>query len=70
MPTALELEQRRLPHPREVLLSNKRLNWRRKKRELCLEAAACERLFTEQVSSVAKRDQLAAALDFVRRGMS
>jgi DNA invertase Pin-like site-specific DNA recombinase len=33
-----------------------------------LTAAGCERLFTEQVSSVAKRGQLAAALDFVRDG--
>ena len=33
-----------------------------------LKATGCERLFTEQVSSVAKRDQLAAALDFVRDG--
>jgi DNA invertase Pin-like site-specific DNA recombinase len=33
-----------------------------------LKTAGCERLFAEQVSSVAKRDQLAAALDFVRDG--
>ena len=35
-----------------------------------LEAAGCEKIFTEQVSSVdvAARDQLAAALDFVREG--
>jgi DNA invertase Pin-like site-specific DNA recombinase len=31
-----------------------------------LSAAGCERLFTEQVSSVGQRVQLAAALDFVR----
>ena len=33
-----------------------------------LRAAGCERIFAERVSSVAKRDQLAAALDFVREG--
>jgi DNA invertase Pin-like site-specific DNA recombinase len=33
-----------------------------------LRAAGCEKLFMEQVSSVAKRDQLEAALDFVRTG--
>jgi DNA invertase Pin-like site-specific DNA recombinase len=33
-----------------------------------LQAAGCERLFLEQVSSVAKRQQLDAALDFVREG--
>jgi DNA invertase Pin-like site-specific DNA recombinase len=33
-----------------------------------LKAGGCERLFTEHVSSVAKRDQLAAVLDFVRDG--
>jgi DNA invertase Pin-like site-specific DNA recombinase len=33
-----------------------------------LQAAGCERLFLEQVSSVAKRQQLEAALDFVREG--
>ena len=33
-----------------------------------LNAAGCERLFTEQVSSVAQREQLEAALDFVREG--
>lgn len=31
-----------------------------------LGAAGCQKLFAEQVSSVATRDQLAAALDFVR----
>jgi len=31
-----------------------------------LSATGCTRLFTERVSSVAQRDQLAAALDFVR----
>ena len=33
-----------------------------------LKHAGCERLFSEQVSSVAQRLQLAAALDFVRDG--
>jgi DNA invertase Pin-like site-specific DNA recombinase len=33
-----------------------------------LRAAGCERLFSEQVSSVAHRPQLEAALDFVREG--
>jgi len=33
-----------------------------------LKTAGCERVFAERVSSVAKRDQLAAALDFVREG--
>jgi DNA invertase Pin-like site-specific DNA recombinase len=33
-----------------------------------LKRAGCERLFREQVSSVAQRLQLAAALDFVREG--
>lgn len=33
-----------------------------------LGAAGCERTFSEQVSSVAQRDQLAAALDFARDG--
>lgn len=33
-----------------------------------LKAAGCERLFTEQVSSIAQRAQLEAALDFVREG--
>src|SRR3954447_20908165 len=33
-----------------------------------LEAAGCERVFAERVSSVAKREQLAAALEFVREG--
>jgi DNA invertase Pin-like site-specific DNA recombinase len=31
-------------------------------------AAGCEKVFREQVSSVAKRDQLDAALDYVREG--
>jgi DNA invertase Pin-like site-specific DNA recombinase len=33
-----------------------------------LAATGCSKLFTEQVSSVAQRDQLAAALDFARDG--
>lgn len=33
-----------------------------------LRATGCTKLFAEQVSSVAQRDQLAAALDFVRDG--
>ena len=33
-----------------------------------LTAAGCERIFSEQVSSVATRAELAAALDFVRHG--
>jgi DNA invertase Pin-like site-specific DNA recombinase len=33
-----------------------------------LRAAGCEKIFAEQVSSVAQRDQLDAALDFVRDG--
>jgi DNA invertase Pin-like site-specific DNA recombinase len=33
-----------------------------------LSAAGCEKVFREQVSSVAKRDQLEAALDFCREG--
>lgn len=33
-----------------------------------LKAAGCERIFSEQVSSMAQRDQLAAALSFVREG--
>ena len=33
-----------------------------------LEAAGAERVFSEQVSSVARREQLDAALDFVRQG--
>ena len=33
-----------------------------------LTAAGCTKLYAEQVSSVAKRDRLAAALDFVRDG--
>jgi DNA invertase Pin-like site-specific DNA recombinase len=33
-----------------------------------LKAAGCEKVFQEQVSSVGKREQLEAALDFVRDG--
>jgi DNA invertase Pin-like site-specific DNA recombinase len=33
-----------------------------------LSAAGCEKVFKEQVSSVGKREQLAAALDFIRDG--
>ena len=33
-----------------------------------LRAAGCEKVFQEQVSSIARRDQLAAALDFIREG--
>lgn len=33
-----------------------------------LEAAGCDRLFVEQVSSVARRPELIAAMDFVREG--
>src|SRR5271170_5960630 len=33
-----------------------------------LRAAGCEKIFREQVSSVAQRDQLEAALDFCRDG--
>ena len=33
-----------------------------------LRAAGCEKLFTEMISSVAHREQLEAALDFVREG--
>jgi DNA invertase Pin-like site-specific DNA recombinase len=33
-----------------------------------LKVAGCERVFSEQVSSVGQRDQLTAALDFVRDG--
>src|SRR5690348_1901103 len=33
-----------------------------------LKAAGCEKIFREQVSSVAQRDQLEAALDFCREG--
>ena len=33
-----------------------------------LKAAGCEKLFSEQASSVAQRDKLAALLDFVREG--
>lgn len=35
-----------------------------------LQAAGCQKVFREQVSSVAKRDQLEAALDYVREGVS
>ena len=35
-----------------------------------LRAAGCERIFSEQVSSVAERPQLEPALDFVREGDS
>jgi DNA invertase Pin-like site-specific DNA recombinase len=35
-----------------------------------LEAAGCEKIFQEQVSSVAERQQLEAALDYVREGDS
>ncbi len=38
--------------------------------ERALEAAGVEKLFSERVSSVAKRDQLEAALDYVRDGDS
>src|SRR5579872_5697353 len=33
-----------------------------------LEAAGCEKVFKEQVSSVGEREQLTAALDFIREG--
>jgi DNA invertase Pin-like site-specific DNA recombinase len=33
-----------------------------------LEAAGCEKVFSEQVSSVAKRKELDAAVDYVRKG--
>ena len=33
-----------------------------------LKAHGCEKVFAEQVSSVAKREQLEAALDYVRQG--
>ena len=33
-----------------------------------LHAAGCEKIFSEQVSSVAERQQLEAALDYVREG--
>jgi DNA invertase Pin-like site-specific DNA recombinase len=33
-----------------------------------LRAAGCEKIFQEQVSSVAERQQLEAALDYVREG--
>ena len=33
-----------------------------------LKAAGCKKLFSERVSSVAQRDQLEAALEFVRDG--
>ena len=35
-----------------------------------LRAAGCEKMYSEQVSSVAERQQLEAALDFVREGNS
>ncbi len=35
-----------------------------------LEAAGCDKVFSEKVSSVAQREQLEAALDFVREGDS
>jgi DNA invertase Pin-like site-specific DNA recombinase len=35
-----------------------------------LRAAGCDKIFTEQVSSVAQREQLALALDYVREGDS
>jgi DNA invertase Pin-like site-specific DNA recombinase len=35
-----------------------------------LEAAGCTKIFTEQVSSVAQRDQLEAAIDYLRDGDS
>ena len=35
-----------------------------------LEAAGCEKVFREQVSSVAPRSELEAAFSFVRRAMS
>ncbi len=35
-----------------------------------LKAAGCEKIFSEQVSSVTQRDQLEAALDFCREGDS
>ena len=36
--------------------------------EVALGATGCNKLFAEQASSVAQRDQLAAALDWVREG--
>ena len=36
--------------------------------EVSLLATGCQKLFSEQASSVAQCDQLAAALDFVREG--
>ncbi|BBF68394.1 recombinase family protein [Sphingomonas bisphenolicum] len=36
--------------------------------EASLLATGCQKLFSEQASSVAQRDQLVAALDFVREG--
>ena len=33
-----------------------------------LKAAGCEKVFAEQVSSVGEREQLQAALDFIREG--
>jgi DNA invertase Pin-like site-specific DNA recombinase len=38
--------------------------------EAALRATGCSKLFLEQASSVGQRDQLAAALDFVREGDS
>jgi DNA invertase Pin-like site-specific DNA recombinase len=35
-----------------------------------LEAAGCKKIYTEQVSSVAQRDQLEAAIDYLRDGDS
>jgi hypothetical protein len=35
-----------------------------------LRAAGCDKIFAEQVSSVAQREQLALALDYVREGPS
>jgi len=39
-----------------------------KARERELQAAGCEKVFREQVSSVAQRDELETALDYVRDG--
>ena len=33
-----------------------------------LRAAGCDKIFAEQVSSIAERQQLEAALDYVRKG--
>lgn len=38
--------------------------------EMALRATGCTKLFLEQASSVGQRNQLAAALDFVREGDS